>query len=152
MKQLFKISFVLLTAFLLNGNSFLYAHTNKANEIVFSEEISISLNDTNQEFEEIAEFDNQFRIPTLQSASFPTNKKKSKRPKFPFFEKEEKEKEDKSVSFVEFSKNVFSFSAILEIPHFAQFYNYNRNYLHLSENLNYFLFYKCYIPFQVFRL
>ena len=150
MKQLFKISFALLTVFLLNGNSFLYAHTNQAKETTSLEKFFHNIENTNESL--ATDFDNRFSIPTLQTDSFPSGKKKSKRFKFPIFEKEEKEKEDKSVSFKEFSKDVSSFVSVLDIPHFAQFYNYNRNYLHLSENLNYFLFYKCYIPFQVFRL
>lgn len=149
MKKLFQISFALLYLFLLNGNGFLYAHTNQVSETLSLEEVIHSLNPN---VEVIADFDNQFSIPTLQSASFPSGKKKSKEFKFSFFEKEETEKEDKSTSFDKCSKGNFSFAALLEIPQFARFYNYNRDYLHTSEELNYFLFHKCYIVFQVFRL
>jgi hypothetical protein len=154
MKRIFQISFVLLLLFLLsNGNGFLYAHTNQVDKTI---SLTISLEKAvhsyNQNIEVNTEFDNQVVISTLQSDPFPTRKKKSKRFKFPFFEKEEKEKEDKSASFEQSLKHSFSFESLLDIPLFARFYNYDRDYLHISESLNYFLFYKCYILFQVFRL
>lgn len=150
MKKLFQISFVFLYVFLLNGNGFLYAHTNKENKAISLEKVFSSSNITSELV--ISEFDNQFSIPTLQEDSFPSGKKKSKRFKFPFFEKEEKEKEDKFTSFEYSSKISFAFASFLVIPLFDRFYHYNKNYLHVSESLNYFLFHKCYILFQVFRL
>ncbi|WP_338791390.1 hypothetical protein V9L05_00395 [Bernardetia sp. Wsw4-3y2] len=150
MKQLFKISFVLLYLFLLNGNGFLYAHTNQANEKTSLEKFFSTIENTSESLD--ADFDNQYVIPILEADSFPSGKKKSKRFKFRFFEKEEKEKEDKLHSLEISSQGSFTFASIFNTPLFARFYNYNRNYLYVSENLNYFLFHKCYILFQVFRL
>ena len=156
MKRLFQISFVLFSLFRLNGNDFLYAHTNQANEIV-SEYISLELEEgctidavSDSEITNLSSI--SIRIPVLQSDSFPTSKKKSKRFKFSIFEKEEKEKEDKQIVTDSFSKDSFSFSPLFSTPLFDRFYHYNKNYLDISEDLNYFLFYRCYILFQVFRL
>ncbi|WP_375560905.1 hypothetical protein ACE193_24950 [Bernardetia sp. OM2101] len=149
MKKLFQISFVLLYLFLLNGNGFLYAHTNQANETTSLEKFFSNIENTESLD---ATFDNQFVIPTLEADSFPSGKKKSKRFKFRFFEKEEKEKEDKQDSLEKSSQGSFAFASIFNIPLFARFYDYDRNYLYVSESLNYFLFHKCYILFQVFRL
>jgi hypothetical protein len=145
-----QISFALLYLFLINGNSFLYAHTNQANETISLEKVVRS--SLNQNLEVSTDFNVKLSIPTLQADSFPTGKKKSKRFKFSFLEKEEKEKEEKFTSFEKCSKGSFYFPALLEISSFTRFYNYGRNYLHISDNLNYFLFHKCYILFQVFRL
>ncbi|AFM05769.1 hypothetical protein Fleli_3449 [Bernardetia litoralis DSM 6794] len=147
MKKQLQILFALLSLFLLNGNGFLYAHTNQAKETLSSEEVVESYNQRN---DVITDLGNQFRNSILQTDSFPSGKKKSKGLELSFFEKEEKE--DKFTSFDDFIKTSFSSVSILDLPQFATFYFYNRNYLHVSDNLNYFLFHKCYIVFQVFRL
>jgi len=154
MKKLFQISFALLYLFLLNGNVFLYAHTNQGNETVSLEKFFTSIENNNESNNESldTDFDNQFSIPTLEASSFPSGKKKSKRFKFSLFEKKEKEKEYKLASLEEISKVIFSFNFSFNIPLFEGFYHYNKNYLYVSESLNYFLYHKCYILFQVFRL
>jgi hypothetical protein len=128
----------------------LYAHTNQGDETVSLEKFFTNIDNNNESLD--TDFDNQFSIFTLQEDSLPNGKKKSKRFKFPLFEKEEKENEDKFTSFEYSSQVSFAFTSFLNIPLFEGFYHYNRNYLHISESLNYFLFHKCYILFQVFRL
>ena len=97
MKKLFQISFALLYLFLLNGNVFLYAHTNQGNETVSLEKFFTSIENNNESNNESnnqsldTDFDNQFSIPTLEASSFPSGKKKSKRFKFSLFEKKGKQ-------------------------------------------------------------
>lgn len=150
MKRLFQISLVFLYVFLLNGNGFLYAHTNTENKAISLEKV-FGVTDTTPESVN-SQSDKQFSIPTLEADSFPSGKKKSKRFKFSIFEKEEKEKEDRLTSLEKTSEQSSFFPFLFDTPLFDRFYHYNKNYLHISESLNYFLFHKCYILFQVFRL
>ncbi len=143
MKSLFQILLVFVSALLFNtnGSSFLYAHTSQTGS---DTELVNQLTSSNVE--------KQCNALTLQSNSFPTRQSKSEFPNFSFFEKEEKEKEDKFTSLKHVIKVSFDFTSFLTIPLHNRFYNYDKNYLHVSESLNYFLSHKCYILFQVFRL
>lgn len=140
MKKLFQISFVFLYFFLLNGNSFLYAHTKQGDKTISLEKVASHIKNLESD-------PTRF---TLQTDSVPSEKQRNKRFKFPLFEKEEKE--DKTTSLEEFFSTSSSFVYFFNVPLLDRFYHYNKNYLHISESLNYFLFHKCYILFRVFRL
>ncbi|WP_291720881.1 hypothetical protein [Bernardetia sp.] len=150
MKKLFNISFVLLAFFLLGGNQSLYAHTNTVDETKSSEDFFEKFL---HKFElNTSDTDLQVGITILQSESSHDRNTQNKDFDFPLFEKEEKEKEDKFSSFEIVSKQPISLLSTPVVFFFDRFYQYNKSYLRRNESLNYFLFHKCYVLFQVFRL
>lgn len=77
MKKLFQISFVFLYFFLLNGNSFLYAHTKQGDKTISLEKVASHIKNLESD-------PTRF---TLQTDSVPSEKQRNKRFKFPLFRK-----------------------------------------------------------------